>query len=649
MTVKANNGWWSGTLEHLSQANPQEIADRLAGEATERGIPGTPEQQSAWEQSVGILVETAKELLAFEGNSNWGVIIEFELPRRAVRPDAVFLIRDVIVPIEFKVGSDRFDRGARLQAAEYARDLNDFHEASHGRAVIPVLVATKSQADDIDLSPSSHPYRVQCVGPSSICKLLLAIRNERADSIEQIAIAEWSSARYRPTLGILEAARDVYAGNQVREFSLSYADNLDATVDALRSLIEQARGEGKRFLCLVTGVPGSGKTLAGLSAIHEQAAGLSEEGLGAYLSGNGPLVKVLRYAIASDLYEREEITRSEANHRASVYIQPVHRFFAELAKSGSEPVENVVVFDEAQRAWSQEMMEKKQDIDSSEAAVTLSIMERKDWAVIVALVGEGQEINRGEAGIDAWIEALAKHPGWELVAPPGLADGASDLADRSVTELQELHLDVSVRSPRAKAIADWADALTRGEIDLAEQATGLFSGFPIFLTRDLEEMRSYLRDVASPDTRSGLLASAQARRLRPFGIEMAAGFHEGVDWGRWFVDPPGDIRSSYALEVAASEFSCQGLELDWVGLCWGTDFTWDLDSGDWRIQKLRGSKWVKDNAQAFARNRYRVLLTRARVGMVIWVPRAEHKVPLVDLEALDVTAGILEAAGCQPL
>ena len=427
---------------------------------------------------------------------------------------------------------------------------------------------------------------------------------------------------------------------------MSYANNLSATVDKVRSIVDEAEAEGLRSVCLITGVPGSGKTLAGLSVVQDPG---TRGGARAYMSGNGPLVQVLQYAVARDLHRRDGTPMGDAMRTARTLIQPVHQFVRELGSSIHEPAEHVIVFDEAQRAWDRNRMEHKQQIAASEAATTLAIMERKDrWAVIVALVGGGQEINAGEAGITAWFDALRERSEWLIYAAPAVAASVPELSGQIRVDT-DLHLDASVRSPRAVAIAAWADAVTAGNLEEANGLTEEFAEFPLLLTRSLGEMRRYLFDRARPDRRTGLIASSQARRLRPFGIEMDGAFQGDINWPRWFVDDQDDIRSSYALEVAASEFKCQGLEIDWVGLCWGCDFTWRPERRIWQVRRLRGGAWQQDNAVAYARNRYRVLLTRARYGLVIWVPHADTGIPLVDAEGLDRTADALIAAGATPL
>jgi hypothetical protein len=326
------NGWWVGTLAKLLGSEVEAVASQLAFAALQRSLPSTAEQAHAWKTSLEVLIEMGRAVQGEPATSEWGLVLEFQLPRRAVRPDAVLLAGDVVIPIEFKVGSSVFDRPARLQAIEYALDLRDFHEATHGRPVVPLLIATAASVGNVQLDDPPEPNRAQCVTPLELPDVVLEIWS-RYSTVEggQIDAAKWSSARYRPTPGILETARDVYAGNDVREISASHADNLHATVDAVRASITKAKAEQQRWVCFVTGVPGSGKTLVGLSAVHDAAAGVKGEPLGAYMSGNGPLVDVLRYAIASDLASRAGTSKDEAMRLAKTFIQPVHQFVRELA------------------------------------------------------------------------------------------------------------------------------------------------------------------------------------------------------------------------------------------------------------------------------------------------------------------------------
>ena len=622
------------------------ILEELLAQSAKRQFDAPTQQVEAWRQSIRIVGQALFEVVSQVNEArDWSVLFEYSIPRRETRPDIVILGSGFVIPIEMKVGGTSYLRADRLQAEDYGKDLEDFHEKTNGLVVVPFLCVTVAPFTDVDLAATPTTSRVQLVNADRLGSVLTDVHSQFGTN-SPIDCDSWDQSRYRPTPGIVETALEVFNGQQVREISHTYADNLTATVDELRRVIAQAREKSERVICFVTGVPGSGKTLAGLSAVHQVA----EEGgvtiLGTYLSGNGPLVDVLQYALARDLHNREGTKIGDATRRASVMVQMVHRFVRELAESNHPPAENVIVFDEAQRAWDSKQMETKQGIDKSEAQITLEIMSRtKDWSVVIALVGEGQEINTGEAGIAEWTKALEQFPGWRVQVSPHVHQQLGDQAKVS----PYLHLSVGVRAPRAQSLSEWVDAVVDGRSTDAYTALQNVQDYPIYLCRDLEEMRSYLRDRASSDRRVGLLASAQARRLRAFGIEMSNDFQGGVHWPKWFVDGPDDIRSSYLLEVAASEFKCQGLEIDWAGLCWGSDFTWNLAENEWLCRKVSGSRWVTETDKTRAMNRYRVLLSRARYGMVIWVPKPLSPVPLVDAALADATASFLLKCGVVPL
>ena len=638
--------WYYESVTNFLREEIETIVGVLSSASADRDQAANPQQMEAWRTSLEFLSETFRRT---NGSDDWGLLLEYEIPRRGRRPDAVILVKDTVFVVEFKCGSPSFDRAAVLQASTYAKDLRDFHEGSSGRRIVPVVVATGYTGPTRERTLPDCLLPVHCIGtPADLATLLLGAVSDHA---EQITTAEWDAANYQPTPDILAAAREVFAGHSVEAISFAHADNLDGTVKCIRDVIASARDHNRHIAVFVTGVPGSGKTLAGLSAVHkttdDPTAG--SEPLGAYLSGNGPLVSVLRYALARDKAERDGTSVKAASAVAETFIQPVHHFVREYASSQRTPPDHVIVFDEAQRAWDMPRMRQKQGIERSEAEVVLDAMERvPGWSVIVALVGEGQEINNGEAGLDEWASALATRNRWEVLVAPDLIDRFSTVGAKVHTR-PALHLSVSVRSPRAQAIANWADAVVNGRLDDASRVIQEFPEYPVYLTRSLDDMRSLLRDIASTGERVGLLASSQARRLRAFGLETGDAAQGGSDWPRWFVEPHPDIRSSTVLEVAASEFKCQGLEIDWMGLCWGQDFNWTQGRHDWTGRRLRGSKWTHDSDMTFARNRYRVLLTRARFGIVIWVPQPAGHEPLVSREIAVANERALLAAGATPL
>ena len=620
----------------LSGERIRPIVDMLITAQARAGFEPSGNQIEAWSEEVEIVAEALYEVSAVRPIHEWSVLFEYPIPRRQTRPDVILLAEGVVIVLEFKVGAEVFHAADRNQAIDYALDLKDFHEATRGLVVVPVLVATKAG----DKRTVSHSEGIHLTNPQQLALTIDEVV-ELHGTDEPIDLEIWDGSRYYPTPDILEAAVSIYAGNDIRELNHARAENLTSTVDAIRRIVARARAKHERIICFVTGVPGSGKTLTGLSSIHNVAASGEDGTIGTYLSGNGPLVQVLQYALAKDIQGRSGVSLTHAQRESSVMIQMVHKFIAELGASDTEPPENVIVFDEAQRSWDERQMTNKQNIEASEAAVALDVMARApDWSVIVALVGEGQEINTGEGGISEWVLALQERPDWVAVtanpARIGLGKAKRDPA---------LHLSVGTRAPRADNVAAWIDAVLEGDSQAAKRL--IPKRFPIVLTRDLEEMRAYLRDHASIDRRTGLLASAQARRLRAFGIEMNGAFQGDVNWPKWFVEGPEDLRSSYALEVAASEFKCQGLELDWAGLCWGNDMLWDGEF--WTTRRMRGPRWTVDSKVEFALNRYRVLLSRARYGMAIWIPDPLPHMQHMDCDGLHKTAQYLADCGVPDL
>lgn len=647
--------WLSKSGAELIGSGIAQLSDELVAHAARRGFSVQHDEVVAWNETLTLLQNAFGAVTKRATLDQSHVLIEYEIPRRGRRIDAVLILGSALVVVEMKVGAQRFDRAATLQLLDYVRDLRDFHVESQGIEPVPVLVATAARESNRRSIIEVEGASIRCISSANDLALIIedVTGNQQGAPINP---ETWDTSLYRPSPGIIEAAVELFAGHEVRSISHAWADNLSDTVDAIQRNVDLARNEHRRIALFVTGVPGSGKTLAGLSAVHQPTLS-STEGrnehsgprveVGSYLSGNGPLVEVLQYALSADLASRGEVSKAESKRRASTFIQPVHLFIREHVSAERIPPEHVIVFDEAQRAWNSSQMFRKEGVDASEALLLLRAMGRvPDWAVVVALVGQGQEINRGEAGLEAWAEALRGDDRWTVAAAPDVISCFSGL---TVRVERDLHLSVSVRSPRARHLSLWVDALVEGRLDAAAEAAIGLDEYPIFITRNLGAMRAYLSDRSRPDLRTGLLASSQALRLRPFGIEMNSAFQGAIDWPRWFVDDQSDIRSSYALEVAASEFKCQGLEIDWAGLCWGDDLTWNEEKAQWRTRRLRGSAWVEVSDSTYAKNRYRVLLTRARYGLVIWVPSPDRDELLIDGSQLDMTYEALRRVGGQEL
>jgi hypothetical protein len=603
-------------------------------------------QTKAWEIEIEVFKTTCADLLRLNpATSNWSLLLEYPIPRRSKRLDAVVLAADVIFCIEFKTADKAHTLQPQRQAEDYALDLRDFHEASHVARIVPVVVAPSApSADNSSLQISSDAVReVKLASASDLSSVLLAaFEAEHRSGSTSIDPAAWDSSPYRPVPSIIEAAEALFAGHNVCELAHSHAGatNLTATSLCLLEIIQQAQHRSEKVICFVTGVPGAGKTLAGLNVVHNPALRREGRPSGVFLSGNGPLVKIVSAAISRD-YKRR-VRESGGERTVSTFIQNVHVFVREgFEKADKPPVEKVVVFDEAQRAWNADQNRKKNGRETSEPETILSIMDRhQDWAVLIALVGGGQEIHNGEAGLSEWGRTLReKFPNWKVAASPKALDSDASnaghrlFADRNSGSLMiqtepSLHLEVNLRSFRAKKIAEWVEAALAGDTAKALAIVPDLRGFPFGITRSLLTARSWLHKHARGQQRAGLVASSGALRLRADGIELSSGFRQGNRdmFVHWFLAHPPDIRSSNQLEVAASEFECQGLELDWIGLCWGGDLSFTTEAGGWSYRDFAGSQWrnsKKEIDRQYLLNTYRVLLTRARRGMIIWVPQGD--------------------------
>ncbi len=502
------------------------------------------------------------------------------------------------------------------QVSSYALDLRDFHLASQDRRIIPLLVATESgktferQSEDLDFF-ANIILSVQCIGSldaGALARHLVRLFRRMHDPLKPpVDVHAWEHSPYRPTPTIIEAAERLFAGHGVADISHAFAQNLDVTSSAIRRAIEVSQAEKRRTICVVTGTPGSGKTLTGLNAVHDPTMRRHDRPAAVFLSGNGPLVKVIREALTRDQH-RSGMNRREAARSVSAFIDNVHRFLKTygLEKPLEPPYENAIIFDEAQRAWDAIAVEKKHGVQKSEPELLLEIMERApDWCVIVALVGGGQEIHFGEAGLEQWGRALnARACPWQVIVSPEALEGGESVAGHrlfddapsamlEIVRAPELHLCVSVRSPRARLIGAWVnsvvDSRTAGET-FRESVT---SEYPVVVTRELREARKWVRERADGEQRCGLLTSSGALRLRADGIEVSSGFRQGYSYEEWFLGKREDTRSSDWLEVAATEFECQGLELDWTVVCWGGDFVVQPGTASWKFRKFRGTRWQK--------------------------------------------------------
>ena len=619
----------------LAQSNAH-----ILGELSRPGIFAiTPAQSAAWEDEIEILKET------LEGIDGY-LCLEFDVPRIGSRIDAVVISAGCIFVLEFKVGESSFHREAINQVWDYALDLKNFHRESHHAPIIPILICTQAKQGHRELSKpfADQVYEPITTNPDG----LLCLIKEALSSIEAPAIAPeaWVCSPYQPTPTIIEAAQSLYGRHSVEAISRhdAGARNLAITSRRVEELIEQASRQREKHIIFVTGVPGAGKTLVGLNVAtkkrdeHQQTHAV-------FLSGNGPLVAVLREALTRDEVQRlktvqKNVRKGEVGQKVKSFIQNVHHFRDDGLRDAMPPCNRVVIFDEAQRAWDKAMtcsfMARKKnrpDFNQSEPEFLISYLNRhEDWAVVICLVGGGQEINRGEAGIAGWLDAVqSSFPDWNVHVSPNLTDSEyaageaiSHLAGvRAISKDPDLHLSVSMRSFRAENVSSFVKSVLDCEIATAkEQLSLLRDRFPIVITRDLTRAKDWIRSKARGSERFGLVASSGAERLRPHAVDVRF----EINPIHWFLNGSADVRSSFYMEDPATEFQVQGLELDWVCMTWDADLRLSRSRG-WNYHSFRGDKWTnvhKSETRQYLLNAYRVLLTRARQGMAIFVPPGDE-------------------------
>jgi hypothetical protein len=595
------------------------------------------EQRQAWEEEITVL---RGALSGLRGT----IFLEFDVPRLGSRIDAVLVSGSAIFPIEFKCGERHFRVTDYNQAWDYALDLKNFHAASHDAPVFPILVATQADSAD-DAWQEAHSDGVRAPFRCGARHLRRAIEEGFAHGDGPRLDGEaWGVAPYQPTPTIIEAARALYARHSVDAISRhdAGATNLSLTSVGIEEIIERSRSNREKAIVFVTGVPGAGKTLVGLNvATRRQTFG---EARAVYLSGNGPLVAVLQEALTRDELARLGNTerKGAVRQRVKPFIQNVHHFRDEGVRTTIAPYDHVVIFDEAQRAWTRaktsDFMRRRKKIANftqSEPEFLISYLDRHEtWAVVVCLVGGGQEIHTGEAGIGEWFEAVrTAFPHWRLYVSPNLAD-SEYVAQQALERLgsavsavwdERLHLATSMRSFRTEKVSAFVKAVLDCDTRSARALLGeIGRRYPIAVTRDLACAKSWIRARARGSERYGLVASSQAQRLKPHAIDVRV----NVDPVQWFLSDRHDTRSSYYMEDAATEFQVQGLELDWVCVTWDADLRRHADT--WRYHSFRGNAWTtihKEERQRYLLNAYRVLLTRARQGMVIFVPPGEVSDP----------------------
>lgn len=647
--------YYEASFQEFLAATDEEVLGHLSRQSE---LDLDQAQRSAW------IAEFALCRQALTGLAG-RILLEYSIPRMGRRADAVLLFSTAVVVVEFKVGETRYTAHALDQVFDYGLDLKNFHKQSHDKFIVPLLLAT--DASFCPLVLRKHPdglFDPVCACAKSFGQVLRAI-------VEQVIGPEidsdaWLASIYSPTPTIVEAAQALYRGHSVAEISRSEAgaENLTKTAQAITNIIAESRATGTKSICFVTGVPGAGKTLAGLNIANSWHDPESDQHA-VFLSGNGPLVDVLREALARDDVARAKAAGSRQSKAAALskvraFVQNIHHFRDDALTSSAAPVERVAVFDEAQRAWDLKQtaafMKSRKGIwgfDMSEPQFLISVMNRHDgWATIICLVGGGQEINTGEAGLAEWFRVLrASYPDWAVYISGTLPD--SEYTDTLTQEVlggiqrlerrQDLHLATSIRSFRAESVS----ALVKAILDCDEQGARrlleqVLPTYPVVLTRDLQSARLWLRQRARGTERFGILASSEAQRLKPSGLHVKA----EIDPVDWFLNGKSDTPSSFYLEDVATEFQIQGLEVDWACVAWDGDLR--FGRGGWEYHCFRGSRWqtiAKEENKRYLKNAYRVLLTRARQGMVLFIPEGSDEDHTRRREYYDQTYEYLRSLG----
>lgn len=609
-----------------------EDSSTIIGQLVSHSFEVNKEQSNAWELQVEELQTRLREC-EMDGD----IIFEYDIVRLGKRIDVVLLIRHMVFSLEFKNGKNAFTAQDARQAEDYAIDIKNFHKESEDLYVCPILIATDSEPYKKEQSIGCYPDKqvfLQRENINTLIPKVEAVSNKYGDD-QKLDFYKWFNSPYYPTPTIISAAIEAYASHHLSEIAHSEAgqNDIDACEEKIQSIIDYAKTNAKKCVCFITGVPGAGKTLVGLDVVAK-SLDKGKDDLSVYISGNGPLVEVLRAALKKSTKEKKQYNR-ETEAAINGLIQSSYSFKEDCVQHANPPAERILLFDEAQRVWNKEKMAKKHKNDPklsvSEPYLMYSIMDRhQDWAVMICLVGLGQDIYDGEVGVNEWFKCgIEQFQEWELFYSPELFGQVEDTnIDQKLIEKCDrchpepnLHLNTSIRSFRADQQSVFVDALLSGDSKLAKKIfTNFCDKYPVYLTRDYSEAKNWVKNQVRGSQRCGVLASSSAQRLKPEGIYVP----RDIDVKNWFLAPPDDLRSSNMLEVVASEFKVQGLEIDWAVVCWDADLRRTEENNGWEYYSFRGTKWCKRNKmeqQRYLINSYRVLLTRARQGMVLFVPR----------------------------
>lgn len=603
----------------------------IVGQLVKHSFEVNKDQSDAWENQINELQKRLEEC-QMEGD----IIFEYDIVRLGKRIDVILLIRHMVFSLEFKNGKNVFTAQDAQQAEDYAIDIKNFHKESENLYVCPILIATDANPYPKVQSSDCYPDKQIHLQRENIETLVpkISTLSQMYGDDGAIDFEKWFNSPYYPTPTIISAAVEAYSSHNLSEIAQSEAgqENINQCEEKINAVIDYAKTNKKKCVCFVTGVPGAGKTLVGLDVVAKNLD-KQVDNLSVYLSGNGPLVEVLREALKRSVRAQKKLNR-ETEAAINALIQSSFAFKKDNASHRRPTAENILIFDEAQRVWNQEKMTRKHNDPTmavSEPHLLYSIMDRhEDWAVMICLVGLGQDIYDGEVGINEWFRCgIEDYPGWELFYSPEIFSQVEDKnidkamimsCDRCHT-INELHLKTSIRSFRADKQCQFVDSLLDNDPEKAKEIYQLISDkYPVYVTRDYNKAKKWVKAQVRGSQRCGVLACSSAQRLKPEGIYVPT----EIDVKNWFLAPSDDLRSSNMLEVVASEFKVQGLEIDWAIVCWDADLRRSKDGTDWDHYSFRGTKWMHRNRPELKRyllNSYRVLLTRARQGMVLFVPK----------------------------
>ena len=646
-----NREYYSNTVsEFIKTSN-----DEIFGQITKNDEFSAGDlQKNTWIKQIQILKE---QLSNFKDGY---IIFEYTVPRIGSRIDNVFIYQGIIFIFEFKVGESEYKKSDLDQVVDYGLDLSYFHHSSHNRTIVPVLISTKAS----DRSYNNGFVKDNIMTPyltngEDLERFILNITSSTKE--ESLNPIDWINSIYRPTPTIIEAAIALYNNHDVKEITNNEASkiNLTKTTQEINRIINYSKNNNRKSICFITGVPGAGKTLAGLNiAIDRQ---MSEGDTAVFLSGNGPLVNVLQEALARDYAKKHKTSKKEGYTKSKTFIQNIHHFRNDALSSKKATHENIAIFDESQRAWDQKklskyMREKKgiTEFDISEPEFLISIMDRhEDWTTVICLVGGGQEIHTGEsAGISGWLDALNdNYNHWdiylskEIINKDYIKEFEIDKLYESpnVNIVNDLHLSTSIRSFRSENVSKFVKEVLDYKPDIAKETLITMKyKYPVVLTRNIYEAKNWVRENAKGTERFGITSSSRSKRLRKHGRCVKNDINPVV----WFLNDKEDVRSSYYLEETATEFDVQGLELDYSIVCWGADLR--MTSDGFCLYNFSGTTWKRINNtddKLFLKNAYRVLLTRARQGLVIFVPEGDKEDPTALPEFYDFTYNYLKSIG----